>query len=120
MASVTLSPQALPTVHTFFNPSFGSITTGSYTLSLSPFSLATISAYATYGMNLNFIAAVMFPQVASTFIALQTSLLNIDASNPSALLQVQLTMSEYENAVQSTSQMYASLETTIKAIIQNL
>ena len=79
-----------------------------------------ISPYATYGMNLNFIGAVMFPQVASTFIALQTSLLNVDASNPSALLQVQLTMSEYENAVQSTSQMYASFETLIKALLQNL
>lgn len=116
------APSGLPTVHTFFNPAFDQMpTTGTtFVLASSPFSGATISPYATYGMNLNFIGAVMFPQVASTFIALQTSLLNVDASNPSALLQVQLTMSEYENAVQSTSQMYASFQTLIKAIIQNI
>ena len=74
----------------------------------------------TYGMNLNFIGAAMFPQIASTFNALQASLLNVDASNPAALLQVQLLMSEYENAVQSTSQMYSSFQTLIKAIIQNI
>jgi hypothetical protein len=116
------TPSGLPTIHTFFNPAFSEMTNGSYVLTLSPFTAhaSNISPYATYGMNLNFIGAVMFPQVASTFIALQTSLLNVDASNPSALLQVQLTMSEYENAVQSTSQMYASFETLIKAIIQNV
>jgi hypothetical protein len=113
------SPQGLPTTPPFWNPAFNTITNGNTTLGNSPMP-GLISPYATYGLNLNFIAAVMFPQVASTFIALQTSLLNVDASNPAALLQVQLTMSEYENAVQSTSQMYASLETTIKAIIQNL
>lgn len=114
------SPQGLPTIHTFFNPAFTQLTATTFVSASSPFSSAVISPYATYGMNLNFIGAVMFPQVASTFIALQTSLLNVDASNPSALLQVQLTMSEYENAVQSTSQMYASFETLIKAIIQNV
>ncbi|MBM3856764.1 MAG: hypothetical protein FJ390_02230 [Verrucomicrobia bacterium] len=114
------SPQGLPTIYPFFNPAFSQLTETTFVLSNSPFSSAVVSAYATYGMNLNFIGAVMFPQVASTFIALQTSLLNVDASNPSALLQVQLTMSEYENAVQSTSQMYASMETLIKAIIQNV
>ncbi len=113
------SPQGLPTIPAFYNPSFSQITETTYVLASSPMP-GTISPYATYGMNLNFIGAVMFPQVASTFIALQTSLLNVDASNPSALLQVQLTMSEYENAVQSTSQMYASFETLIKAIIQNV
>ncbi len=114
------APQGLPTVPTFFNPAFSQLTETTFVLASSPFALASVSPYATYGMNLNFIGAVMFPQVASTFIALQTSLLNVDASNPSALLQVQLTMSEYENAVQSTSQMYASFETLIKAIIQNV
>lgn len=114
------SPQGLPTTPAFYNPAFTQLTTGTIVAANSPFSGAVISPYATYGMNLNFIGAVMFPQVASTFIALQTSLLNVDASNPSALLQVQLTMSEYENAVQSTSQMYASFETLIKAIIQNV
>ena len=78
------------------------------------------SPYATYGMNLNFIGAVMFPQIQTTFYALQQSLQNIDASNPAALLQIQLLMSEYENAVQSTSAMYASWETMNKAIIQNI
>lgn len=114
------SPQGLPTTPAFFNPSFSQITETTFSLAASPFSSALISPYATYGMNLNFIGAVMFPQVASTFITLQNSLLNVDASNPSALLQVQLVMSEYENAVQSTSQMYASFETLIKAIIQNI
>jgi hypothetical protein len=114
------SPQGLPTIPVFYNPAFSQITETTFVSASSPFSSAVISPYATYGMNLNFIGAVMFPQVASTFIALQTSLLNVDASNPSALLQVQLTMSEYENAVQSTSQMYASFETLIKAIIQNV
>ena len=114
------SPQGLPTIHTFFNPAFTQLAATTFVSASSPFSSAAVSPYATYGMNLNFIGAVMFPQVASTFIALQTSLLNVDASNPSALLQVQLTMSEYENAVQSTSQMYASFETLIKAIIQNV
>ncbi len=107
---------ALPTEPTFFNPA-------TPTYSINPANNPVsggISPYATYGMNLNFIGAVMFPQVASTFIALQSSLQNVDASNPAALLQVQLTMSEYENAVQSTSQMYASFETLIKAIIQNV
>ena len=113
------SPQGLPTIPAFYNPPFASISATTYVLASSPMK-GTISPYATYGMNLNFIGAVMFPQVASTFIALQTSLLNVDASNPSALLQVQLTMSEYENAVQSTSQMYASFQTLIKAIIQNV
>lgn len=78
------------------------------------------SPYATYGMNLNFIGAVMFPQIATTFYALQLSLQNVDASNPAALLQIQLLMSEYENAVQATSAMYASWETMNKAIIQNI
>lgn len=118
------APSGLPTVHSFFNPAYSELTNTVFILSNSPFGStangANISPYATYGMNLNFIGAVMFPQVASTFIALQTSLLNVDASNPAALLQVQLTMSEYENAVQSTSQMYASFETLIKAIIQNI
>ena len=113
------SPSGLPTIPTFYNPAYTGITAGDTTLGNSPMP-GVISPYATYGMNLNFIAAVMFPQVASTFIALQTSLLNVDASNPAALLQVQLTMSEYENAVQSTSQMYASFQTLIKAIIQNI
>ena len=113
------SPQGLPTIPVFYNPSFPQISSTTFVLASSPIQ-GTISPYATYGMNLNFIGAVMFPQVASTFIALQTSLLNVDASNPSALLQVQLTMSEYENAVQSTSQMYASFQTLIKAIIQNV
>jgi hypothetical protein len=110
------SPSGLPTTPTYWNTPYDGITTA---VGASPMPGA-ISPYATYGMNLNFIGAVMFPQVASTFIALQTSLLNVDASNPSALLQVQLTMSEYENAVQSTSQMYASFQTLIKAIIQNI
>ena len=113
------SPSGLPTTPAFYNPAYTSITNGDTTLGNSPMP-GVISPYAPYGMNLNFIAAVMFPQVASTFIALQTSLLNVDASNPAALLQVQLTMSEYENAVQSTSQMYASFQTLIKAIIQNI
>ena len=110
---------ALPTVPEFYNPPYSSISATTYVSASSPIS-GIISPYATYGMNLNFIGAVMFPQVASTFIALQASLLNVDASNPASLLQVQLTMSEYENAVQSTSQMYASFETLIKAIIQNI
>jgi hypothetical protein len=114
------SPSGLPTEPAFFNPSFEQLSATTFVSASSPFIGAVISPYATYGMNLNFIGAVMFPQVASTFIALQTSLLNVDASNPSALLQVQLTMSEYENAVQSTSQMYASFQTLIKAIIQNI
>jgi hypothetical protein len=79
-----------------------------------------VSPVASYGMNLNYIGATMFPQIASTFAALQASLQNVDASNPAALLQVQLNMSEYENAVQSTSQMYSSFEQAIKAIIQNV
>jgi hypothetical protein len=112
------SPSGLPTVPNYYNPAYSDLTPASGP-GISPMPGA-ISPYATYGMNLNFIGAVMFPQVASTFIALQTSLLNVDASNPSALLQVQLTMSEYENAVQSTSQMYASFETLIKALLQNL
>ena len=107
---------ALPTQPTFFNPA----TPTDSLAGTNPISGYTLSPYNTYGMNLNFIGAVMFPQVASTFIALQSSLQNVDASNPAALLQVQLTMSEYENAVQSTSQMYASFETLIKAIIQNV
>jgi hypothetical protein len=112
------SPQGLPTTPPYWNTPYNEITS---TAGPGPSPMpGVISPYATYGMNLNFIAAVMFPQVASTFIALQTSLLNVDASNPAALLQVQLTMSEYENAVQSTSQMYASFETLIKAIIQNI
>jgi hypothetical protein len=110
------APTGLPTVPPYWNTPYNELTTP---LGVSPMP-GLISPYATYGMNLNFIGAVMFPQVASTFIALQTSLLNVDASNPAALLQVQLTMSEYENAVQSTSQMYASFETLIKAIIQNV
>ena len=102
---------------TYFNPTnptslSGNLPSGLY--SAAPF------AVATYGFNLNFIGAAMFPQIASTFNALQASLMNVDASNPAALLQVQLLMSEYENAVQSTSQMYASFETLLKAIIQNL
>lgn len=113
------APSGLPTSPTFYNPAFDTISSGDTTLANSPMP-GVISPYATYGMNLNFIGAVMFPQVASTFVTLQTSLLNVDASNPAALLQVQLTMSEYENAVQSTSQMYASFETLIKAIIQNI
>ena len=112
------SPTGLPTTPSYWNtPDSGITPAGGVGGSPMP---GAISPYATYGMNLNFIAAVMFPQVASTFIALQTSLLNVDASNPAALLQVQLTMSEYENAVQSTSQMYASFQTLIKAIIQNI
>lgn len=101
----------------YFNPNNPQATSGAL-----PSGLATAPLYevSTYGMNLNFIGAAMFPQIASTFNALQASLLNVDASNPSALLQVQLLMSEYENAVQSTSQMYASFQALIKAIIQNI
>lgn len=102
---------------TYYNPSTPQSTTGA-----APTGLATAPVFinATYGMNLNFIGAAMFPQIASTFNALQASLLNVDASNPAALLQVQLLMSEYENAVQSTSQMYASFQSLIKAVIQNI
>ena len=100
----------------YFNPSTPTSLAG-YP---NPLAGALNSPVVTYGMNLNFIGAALFPQIASTFIALQASLLNVDASNPAALLQVQLFMSEYENAVQSTSQMYSSWETLIKAIIQNV
>ena len=106
---------ALPTSPTYYNPTIGA-TALSGTGSVS----GNISAVATYGFNLNFIGAVLFPQIASTFTALQASLINIDASNPAALLQVQLLMSEYENAVQSTSALYASWQTLLKAIIQNI
>ncbi|HLB34166.1 MAG TPA: EscF/YscF/HrpA family type III secretion system needle major subunit [Chthoniobacterales bacterium] len=108
----------LPTNPNFFNPynpADPNIVSGNSPLLQNPPFIV-----CTYGFNLNFIGAAMFPQIASTFNALQASLLNVDASNPAALLQVQLTMSEYENAVQATSQMYASFETLIKAIIQNL
>ena len=106
---------ALPTQPTYYNPA-----NPTDPLALPPPLGQQISPYATYGMNLNFIGAAMFPQVQSTFSALQSSLLNVDASNPATLLQVQLTMSEYENAVQSTSQLYASFEQLLKAILQNL
>jgi hypothetical protein len=106
---------SLPTNPEFYNPAT------SYSLSgVNPITTGTISQVATYGFNLNFIGAALFPQIQSTFTGLQTSLLNIDASNPAALLQIQLLMSEYENAVQSTSAMYASWETLLKAIIQNI
>jgi hypothetical protein len=107
---------ALPTSPAYSNPTIGATAlsgTGAITT-------GTISTVATYGFNLNFIGAVLFPQIASTFTALQASLINIDASNPAALLQVQLLMSEYENAVQSTSALYASWQTLLKAIIQNI
>ena len=105
----------LPTELRYFNPADPTAVGPG----LNPLSQSH-SPVVTYGMNLNFIGAALFPQIASTFIALQASLLNVDASNPAALLQVQLFMSEYENAVQSTSQMYSSWETLIKAIIQNV
>ncbi|MCF7729841.1 MAG: EscF/YscF/HrpA family type III secretion system needle major subunit [Chthoniobacterales bacterium] len=104
----------LPTNPVYYNPNTSYSLTGTNPLT------GTISPVATYGFNLNFIGAALFPQIASTFTGLQASLLNIDASNPAALLQVQLLMSEYENAVQSTSAMYASWETLLKAIIQNI
>lgn len=105
----------LPTTPEFYNPAFNATSlTGSGGLT------GTIGVFATYGFNLNFIGAALFPQIQTTFTALQTSLLNMDASNPAALLQVQLTMSEYENAVQSTSSIYSSWQTLIKAIIQNI
>lgn len=105
----------LPTNPTYFNPSLPTTFTGTNPLSTTP-----TSSVCTYGFNLNFIGAALFPQIQTTFTALQATLLNIDASNPAALLQVQLLMSEYENAVQSTSAMYASWETLLKAIIQNI
>lgn len=101
---------------TWYNPGSPTELTGTGSLG----GVGAWSPYATYGMNLNFIGAVMFPQIATTFYALQQSLQNVDASNPAALLQIQLLMSEYENAVQSTSAMYASWETMLKAIIQNI
>ncbi len=104
----------LPTNPEYYNPSTPIEITGT-----NPLSKAN-SAVCTYGLNLNFIGAALFPQIQTTFTALQATLLNIDASNPAALLQVQLLMSEYENAVQSTSAMYASWETLLKAIIQNI
>ncbi len=104
----------LPTNPEYYNPNTSYQLTGN-----NPLSLAN-SPVCTYGFNLNFIGAAIFPQIQSTFTALQATLLNIDASNPAALLQVQLLMSEYENAVQSTSAMYASWETLLKAIIQNI
>ncbi len=111
---------SLPTNPEFYNPatSWSLMTNNSTNNPL--YTAGQISPVATYGFNLNFIGAALFPQIQSTFIGLQASLLNIDASNPAALLQVQLLMSEYENAVQSTSAMYASWETLLKAIIQNI
>lgn len=104
----------LPTNPTYYNPDTPVTLVGNNPLS-------TANSYVcTYGFNLNFIGAALFPQIQTTFTALQATLLNIDASNPAALLQVQLLMSEYENAVQSTSAMYASWETLLKAIIQNI
>lgn len=102
---------------TYYNPNNPQTVTAINTTSLAG---APVFQVCTYGMNLNFIGAAMFPQIASTFNALQASLLNVDASNPAALLQIQLLMSEYENAVQSTSQMYSSFQTLIKAVIQNI
>lgn len=101
----------------YYNPSNPQTVTAPNVTGLSA---SPVYQVCTYGMNLNFIGAAMFPQIASTFNALQASLLNVDASNPAALLQVQLLMSEYENAVQSTSAMYASFQNLIKAIIQNI
>ena len=102
---------------TYYNPNNPQNITGPNNTGLAA---APVYQVNTYGMNLNFIGTALFPQIASTFNALQASLLNVNASNPAALLQVQLLMSEYENAVQATSQMYASFETLLKAIIQNL
>ncbi|MFZ4115093.1 MAG: EscF/YscF/HrpA family type III secretion system needle major subunit [Chthoniobacterales bacterium] len=104
----------LPSDPQYFNPN-----TSHALIGVNPLSTDN-SLVCTYGFNLNFIGAALFPQIQTTFTALQATLLNIDASNPAALLQVQLLMSEYENAVQSTSAMYASWETLLKAIIQNI
>jgi|GEM_PF-2704442 len=107
---------ALSSEPTYYNPASNTVSIAAIDSPLG----TTVCAVATYGFNLNFIGAVLFPQIASTFTALQASLINIDASNPAALLQVQLLMSEYENAVQSTSALYASWQTLLKAIIQNI
>ncbi|MFZ4115094.1 MAG: EscF/YscF/HrpA family type III secretion system needle major subunit [Chthoniobacterales bacterium] len=106
----------LPTDPTYFNPK----NSHEFILGATNPLSTDNSLVCTYGFNLNFIGAALFPQIQTTFTALQATLLNIDASNPAALLQVQLLMSEYENAVQSTSAMYASWETLLKAIIQNI
>ena len=109
--------QSLPE---YFNPTISTTLSGTIGSQFATAPGAYGNNYYQYGMNLNFLGAAMFPQVASTFNALQASLINVDASNPAQLLQIQLLMSEYENAVQSTSQMYASMQGVIKAIIQNI
>lgn len=101
----------------FFNPGSPTVVVG--TDPLGPVTGAW-TPLVTYGMNLNFIVAQMFPQIQTTFYALQYSLQNVDASNPAALLNIQLLMSEYENVMQATSAMLASWETMNKAIIQNI
>lgn len=103
----------------YFNPNTPTTLDGA-TDPLGPTSAAPWTPLVTYGMNLNFIVSAMFPQIQTTFYALQLSLQNVDASNPAALLNIQLLMSEYENVMQATSAMLASWETMNKAIIQNI
>ena len=73
-----------------------------------------------YGFNMNYIQQQILPAISSTYTRLVTSLQNIDPNNPASLLQVQFLLSQYENSVQSGSQMFAAWANLLREIIQNI
>jgi hypothetical protein len=73
-----------------------------------------------YGNNMNWLQQQTIPAIQAYWTNLQTNINNIDPQNPASLLQVQFLMSEYENAVQASSQLYAALAGLIKEVIQNI
>lgn len=75
---------------------------------------------ATYGDNMNWLQQQTVPAIQAYWTNLNNNITNIDPQNPASLLQVQFLMSEYENAVQASSQLYAALAGLIKEVIQNI
>jgi hypothetical protein len=75
---------------------------------------------ANYGDNMNWLQQQTVPAIQAYWTNLNNNIQNIDPQNPASLLQVQFLMSEYENAVQASSQLYAALAGLIKEVIQNI
>ncbi len=75
---------------------------------------------AQFGDNMNWLQQQTIPAIQAYWTNLNNNINNIDPQNPASLLQVQFLMSEYENAVQASSQLYAALAGLIKEVIQNI
>lgn len=73
-----------------------------------------------YGDNMNFVQSTLIPPISGYWANLQANLASVDPQNPASLLNVQFLMSEYENAVETASQLYAAFATLIQDIIQNI